>query len=65
MTKGTIRVRDGVVVGVASEGEAIAYVHNGTLAVILKTIESEGWKPDGDLPPYRSTGEYTIPVVKN
>ena len=29
MTKGTIRVRDGVVVGVASEGEAIAYVHNG------------------------------------
>jgi hypothetical protein len=65
MLKGTITVRDGVVVKLQTEGHDPALLGGGALSLILKDLKEHGWEPDGDLPPYTIEGEYIISVVKS
>jgi hypothetical protein len=66
MQKGTITVENGVVVAVQAhkEGFGRAIVGGQTLYDTLKSLERDGWKPEGELPPYAAEGKYTIPIVK-
>jgi len=65
MEKGEIIVTDGVVTAMNLAGAPRAAVGQGTLAIILKDLkDKEGWEPDGELPPFRTTGQYTIKIRK-
>lgn len=41
------------------------FVPNAALALLLKKLKDEGgWEPVRELPPYRTTGTYTIQIRK-
>jgi hypothetical protein len=66
MLKGTITVVDGMPVMVEGDENlnTAAATPDQSLHFLLKTLASVGWVPDGELPLYRTTGTYTIPIRK-
>jgi hypothetical protein len=66
MGKGLITIRNGEVVGVQShkEGMGVTLIPGEALDEVLTKLRKAGWKPEGEVPPYTSQGEYTIPIVK-
>jgi hypothetical protein len=66
MQKGTITVENGVVVAVEAhqEGSGRAAVGGQPLYDTLKNLEKDGWKAEGELPPFTTEGKYTIPIVR-
>ena len=59
-------VRDGVVFKVEpEEGIGPALTGGEALHEVLKKLGQKGWMPETELPPYVTTGEYTIPIIKS
>jgi hypothetical protein len=65
MKKGKITVMNGLAVAVEGE-ETFGLVPGGeALNETIKTLNKVGWIVDGELPPFKDKGKYTIPIVKS
>lgn len=60
MEKGFITLQDGMVVRIEAEGQDPAELGPAVLHDFLKKLKTEGWEPDGELPPYTASGTYKI-----
>jgi hypothetical protein len=47
------------------DGSQFALTGGEALNEVLKKLAKKGWKPEGELPPFSTTGEYTIPIIKS
>jgi len=67
MQKATITIRNGSVVTFQPHLGGMGLVHTGgeALYAVLKKLGKEGWRVEGEFPPYTIAGRYEISIVKD